>query len=67
MNLEIKNDKGESLRFKKPISLEDFGTALDYFNRFYEIMSGNDATWNDFVSWLETQPDIVEIVKDGKR
>lgn len=62
-------DTGKSkLRFKEPISLEDFGESLEKFERLIQLISGDDykkVSFKEYTDWLATT-DYVEVI-DGRQ
>jgi hypothetical protein len=43
------------LKFKTDVSLEDFGKMLGHYNTLVKILTGKDATYQEFTSWLERE------------
>lgn len=54
MNIETKNG---NIVFKNHIALDDFGEALDLYDRLIKLISGDDnktVTFKEFTDWLAT-------------
>jgi hypothetical protein len=49
--------KDGTIVFNNPIALDDFGEALDLFDRLIKLVSGDDnrtVTFKEFTDWLAT-------------
>lgn len=65
--MQIDTKKG-TLKFKNGIALDDFGEALDLYDRLIKLVSGDSnrvVNFSEFTDWLATT-DYVEVIPDGR-
>lgn len=58
MNMD--DDLGRTISFKKNVSIEDMSKAMKNFGRAFKLLSKREATYTDFTNWLAVT-DFVDV------